>query len=174
MLKNEVLPIRLTTLFFVAMATWFLSACDNNRHVHDLQRYVAEEKQKSMTQIKPHKSGVITLPASVSYQPSITHTPFQAKVSLHSEKGRVVAPLNAYPLSVLRLIGTLEQRNQIWGIIVTPDNKVYQVKQGDSIGDQYGRITTITADHLEVTEQVNEEGRPSAQRIVTLQLKDES
>ena len=106
MLRNKTPLMRVITLFFVIMATGFLAACDDKRHVHDLQSYVAAEKQKSMTQITPYKSAVITLPASVAYQPSITHTPFQAKVSLHSEKGGVIAPLNAYPLSVLRLIVT--------------------------------------------------------------------
>ncbi len=88
-------------------------------------------------------------------------------------KDKHANPLQAYPLSVLRFIGTLSRGNIIFAFIMSPDQMVYQVKQGDMIGDRNGKIISIYPDRINVMEQDTTFGTQSVQRIVTLQLKEE-
>jgi Tfp pilus assembly protein PilP len=165
--------IKKSTLLITMMMVLFLSACDNHKHVKDLQKYIAELKEniaKKQTQ-KPVKT-IPTVHAS-SYNVAQGRSPF-SEGEVKSPAGESGHPLQDHPLSMLRLKGTLSEDNQVWAYIMTPDNNLYKAKIGDIIGDHYGRIVHIYSESLEVEEPVSEDSMHSAKRIVTLQLKDES
>jgi len=52
-------------------------------------------------------------------------------------------PLESFPLDALRMVGTLDQNNQVWAVIQAPDKTVTRSSRGDYIGQNYGRITEI-------------------------------
>lgn len=149
-------------------------ACDGSKYFKDLEDYVINLKQRVLSSKKRVPIKPFPTPKVEIYQAKGAHTPFQEKaVNTKSSGGVTLLPLNAYPLNVLRLIGTLVQGNQSFGVILAPDNKVYQISVGDSIGDHYGTVNKITNTQVEVTEPIEENGKKS-HRIVTLQLKDQS
>lgn len=158
------------------MAAGWLAACDGSKYFKDLEDYVINLKHNVLASKKKKSTRVIATPSPELYRPNADHSPFQEKASSAKTgaDGVATSPLNAYPLNVLRLIGTLVQDGHNWGIILAPDNKVYQVVVGDSIGDHYGKITKITDSKVEVMEPVVDNGKTTTQRIVTLQLKDQS
>ena len=67
---------------------------------------------------------------------------------------RVREPLEDFPLDTLRLKGTLTQDGVKWGLIFAPDNTVHRVLEGYYMGQNHGRIISVTDDKIELTEIV--------------------
>jgi type IV pilus assembly protein PilO len=61
-------------------------------------------------------------------------------------------PLQAFPLSALKMTGILKETNKKWALITAPNGMVYKVTVGDYMGQQAGRITTIDDDGVELPE----------------------
>ncbi len=62
--------------------------------------------------------------------------------------------LEGYSLDSLRMMGTLEQDETIWGIIRTPDGAIHRVQSGNYMGRNHGKITHISEEKIELTEIV--------------------
>ncbi len=60
--------------------------------------------------------------------------------------------LESYPLDGLRMMGTLEKDDQFWAILRDPDAIIHRVQVGNYIGQNHGKITSITEDRIEVLE----------------------
>ncbi len=60
--------------------------------------------------------------------------------------------LESYPLDGLRMMGTLEKNEQFWAIVRDPDAIIHRVQVGNYIGQNYGKITGITEDKVELLE----------------------
>lgn len=158
----------------VLITSLFLSGCGDNQYVQDLKSYL-EELKKSVAKHKK-KTDITKIPAPkpVEYQPKVIRSPFETSIPT-SGKGAITNPLQAFPLSTLIFKGTLSQGTIILGYVLAPDNKLYQVKLGDMIGDHYGKIIKIYPDRIEIQEAVEDASgiaMHTTQRIVTLQLKD--
>ncbi len=67
---------------------------------------------------------------------------------------RVREPLEDFPLDTLRLKGTLTQDGVKWGLIFAPDNTVHRVLEGYYMGQNHGRIISVSDDKIELTEIV--------------------
>ncbi len=68
---------------------------------------------------------------------------------------RVKEPLEDFPLDTLRLKGTIDDKDGIkWGLIFAPDNTIHRVLEGNYMGQNHGRIISITDQKIELTEIV--------------------
>ena len=67
---------------------------------------------------------------------------------------RVREPLEDFPLDTLRLKGSVTQDGVKWGLIFAPDNTVHRVLEGQYIGQNHGRIISVTDQSIELTEIV--------------------
>jgi type IV pilus assembly protein PilP len=67
---------------------------------------------------------------------------------------RVREPLEDFPLDTLRLKGTLTKDGIKWGLIFAPDNTVHRVLEGHYMGQNHGRIISVTDQIVELTEIV--------------------
>jgi type IV pilus assembly protein PilP len=67
---------------------------------------------------------------------------------------RVREPLEDFPLDTLRLKGTLTKDGIKWGLIFAPDNTVHRVLEGHYMGQNHGRIISVTDEKIELTEIV--------------------
>lgn len=147
-----------------------LSACDSNEPANDLQQFANQLKHVEANKLS--KTIAIPLSPSVTYQADNLRSPFQEPALPTAPVGSISSPLQAYPLTTLRFAGTVTQANNISiAYILTPDNMIYQVKEGDTIGDHHGKVTRIQSDRLMITEQ-DSENKNQAKRVITLQLKD--
>ena len=63
-------------------------------------------------------------------------------------------PLEDFPLDTLRLKGTLTKDGIKWGLIFAPDNTVHRVLEGHYMGQNHGRIISLTDERIELTEIV--------------------
>lgn len=150
-------------LLFISI---LLSGCGDDLRQRELQDYINKIKLASAQKEVKSKPKTWKLPTPVTYQPG----GYSSSTRLGSGKS-TSNPLQAYPIKNLKFVGILTKNSQISAYIMTPDSMIYLVKVGDSIGEDYGKIVKIDAEHLEVTERVMKGDQPS-ERIVTLELKD--
>ncbi len=62
--------------------------------------------------------------------------------------------LEAHPLHSLKLVGVLIQGTRRWGLIAGPDRAITPVRVGDYLGNNAGRILTITIDEISLEESI--------------------
>jgi len=68
---------------------------------------------------------------------------------------RVKEPLEDFPLDTLRLKGTIDDKDGIkWGLIFAPDNTIHRVIEGNYLGQNHGRIISVSDQIIELTEIV--------------------
>jgi Tfp pilus assembly protein PilP len=146
---------------FFLLSTLFLG-CEENRQLHDLKNYVTQLKQKVTHAQKKEVSSEFNLPIPAKYG---TGSGMEV-----SKKEGTKNPLLAYPLKSLQLVGTVTENQKISAYLMTPDTMVYQVKEGDIIGDSYGKIVKIYSGHIEVL-QKNAAGS-TREQVITLRLKE--
>jgi len=65
-------------------------------------------------------------------------------------------PLEAYPLENLKMVGTLQQKKAIFALVKTPDNRLFRVKPGNFLGQNFGRITDISESGIKLKELVQD------------------
>ena len=75
-------------------------------------------------------------------------------------KNRNREELEQFELDSLRMVGTIQDPDDNWGIIRGPDGVVHRVKVGNYIGRNIGKIVNIFEDKIELREIVqNSQGR---------------
>ena len=52
------------------------------------------------------------------------------------------------------MVGTLSRGKQSWGIIQTADGAVYRVQKGNFLGQNFGRITRVTDEKIDLVELI--------------------
>ena len=62
--------------------------------------------------------------------------------------------LEQFPLDTLAMVGTLEREGKTYGLVQTQDGLVHRVLPGNYVGQNDGRIVTISSAEIEVEELV--------------------
>ncbi len=89
------------------------------------------------------------------------------------ELSRRKEPLEAYPLDATSMVGSLIKVGQPVALVKV-DNLVYQVRVGNYLGQNYGRITQVTETSLALREIVQDAAGEWIERPATLQLLEGS
>jgi type IV pilus assembly protein PilP len=75
-------------------------------------------------------------------------------------KNRNREELEQFELDSLKMVGTLEDEEQLWGIVVDPGGIVHRVTVGNYAGRNIGKIVNIFEDRIELREIIrNSQGR---------------
>jgi type IV pilus assembly protein PilP len=150
-----------------------LSGCDRSGPYGDLKRYMAQVRE-SQTGTKDKKLD-LKLPTPVAYNGNLRRSPFsESVVTTGPAKSAVTNPLQAYSLTMLRLLGTVSEKGETVAYITAPDNMVYRVQVGDIIGDRHGKIINIQPGSVNVMELDADNPNEQMQRVVSLKLRSES
>jgi type IV pilus assembly protein PilP len=88
---------------------------------------------------------------------------------LAAELKRRKEPLEAYPLDTMSMVGSLNRQGRPYALLRV-DNLLYQVKAGDYIGQNYGRILRVGETELVLREVVQDAAGEWIERNSTLQL----
>ena len=67
-------------------------------------------------------------------------------------KNRNREELEDFELDSLRMVGTIEDQNVQWGIVLDPQGTVHRVKVGNYLGRNIGKILNIFEDRIELRE----------------------
>lgn len=144
-----------------------LNACSQG--MSDLQQFVEQTKAKPPGRVEP-------IPPFVPYQnfeyaSQSLRDPFkvvdfrrpdqalEAEISETAsgprpDMDRVREPLEDFPLDTLRFKGTVDKDGIKWGLIFAPDNTIHRVVEGNFMGQNHGRIITLTDGEIALTEIV--------------------
>ena len=90
---------------------------------------------------------------------------------LAAEMNRHREPLEAYPLDSMSMVGSLTRDNNRFALLRV-DNLLYQVKVGDYLGQNFGRVTQITETGITLREIVQDAAGEWIERSSTLQLQE--
>lgn len=60
--------------------------------------------------------------------------------------------LESYPINSYSMHGFMRYANTIWGLVRDPKGTIYHVEVGGFLGDNYGKITSITENKIVVEE----------------------
>lgn len=92
---------------------------------------------------------------------------------LAPELNRRKEPLEAYPLDSMAMVGSLVKQGQPVALVKV-DNLLYQVKPGNYLGQNYGKITKVGESEVVLRELVQDAAGEWVERVATLQLQEKS
>jgi len=89
------------------------------------------------------------------------------------ELARRKEPLEAFPLDTMSLVGSIIKAGQPVAL-VRVDGLLYQVKLGNYLGPNYGKVTKINEVEVTLREIVQDAVGEWIERVATLQLQEKS
>lgn len=158
-----------------------LSGCSDSHE--ELQAWMDEQRRDAKPKVsplvpprkfnpQPYLAGVATEPFSAQkLQVAIKQESRQPNSLLAAEMNRRREPLEAYPLDALAMVGSLVRGGRQYALL-RADNLLYQIKVGDYIGQNYGRITRITETEIALREIVQDAIGEWIERTSTLTLQE--
>lgn len=90
---------------------------------------------------------------------------------LAAEMNRRKEPLEAYPLDSMSMVGSVTKQGKPFALLRV-DNLLYQVKVGDYLGQNFGRITSIAETEIGLREVVQDAAGEWIERPAALQLQE--
>lgn len=148
----------LRTLATGALALLWLSGCSTD--MDKLEAQVAEiksrpgERIEPLPQIKPYES--------FTYTASNLRSPFMPSAPARNEVASLVRPdskrtrefLEQFPLDTMRMVGTLQLQGRNYGLVQGKDGLVHRVLPGNFMGQNDGRVVSITPTRISIIEIV--------------------
>ncbi len=89
------------------------------------------------------------------------------------ELARRKEPLESFPLDAMSMVGTLMKQGQPVALVKV-DNLLYQVRPGNYLGQNYGKIMTVGETEVTLREIVQDAAGEWIERKATLQLQERS
>ncbi len=82
-------------------------------------------------------------------------------------------PLESYPIDAMKMVGSLIKEGQPVALLRV-DNLLYQVRPGNYLGQNYGKIMKVSENEVTLREIVQDAGGEWIERTATLQLQERS
>jgi type IV pilus assembly protein PilP len=140
------------------LAVLVLAGCSPNE---DPRQWVAREKAKKGAPLQPLP--VVKTFETFLYKDQDLRDPFglsaeeqeaSANTGPHPDQNRPREPLESFPLDSLKMSGTLGLARKMEGLVRDPDGVVHRVHVGNYLGQNYGRITAIAEERIDLVELV--------------------
>lgn len=176
----------------VLVASFTVTGCVS-RDKSDLETYVAEVLQRPGGQIEPlppirpyerylyraaetgrrdpfigFQGAVTTAKVEVSREQDAEQQRYTDEILAHNRE-----ELENFELDSLRMIGTLQDVDQMWAIIRDTQGTVHRVQIGNYLGRNYGKIIEILEDRLELREVVRDTNGRWEERPASLALNED-
>lgn len=84
---------------------------------------------------------------------------------------RVPETLEGYPLDSLVMVGTITDKGVVYGLVQAGD-ALFRVRKGNYMGQDHGRITSITAEEIVLKETTRGPGGAWIERMSSLKLDE--
>lgn len=95
----------------------------------------------------------------------------QPNSAVSAELNRRKEPLEAFPLDSMSMVGSVNRKGVQYALLKV-DNLLYQVKVGEYLGQNYGKILKITETEITLREIVQDAAGEWIERPTTLQLQE--
>ena len=163
------------TLVLAVLAVGTLSACSND--MDELQQQIEQVKKlpgghvESLPEIKPYET--FAYDASSVRSPFVPGAPAAAtNAGLRPDQRRNREFLEQFSLDTLKMVGTLDLGGRNYGLVQTQDGLVHRVLAGNYLGQNDGRVTSITNSKINLTEIVPDGVGGYIERPAALGLTD--
>ena len=160
-----------------------LSACAGDQD--ELQQWMEVQKREVRPNVEP-----LSAPKKFNPQPYVALgavEPFstqkltvalkqearQPNSLLAAEINRRKEPLEAYPVDSMSMVGSVTRSGRPYALLRV-DNLLYQVKQGDYLGQNYGKIIKISETDVAYREIVQDAAGEWIERNSALQLQEKA
>lgn len=155
-----------------------LAGCSGDKN-DDLKQFVLDSGKDLRGKVEP-------LPEMAPYKAFIYNAfdlsdPFKPRKLKPSASGgafepdmtRPKEPLEAFSLESLKMVGLLQQKNEKYAVIKTPENTIYRVRVGDHLGQNFGKVLAISDTEVKLKETVQDSAGDWAERESSLTLQQE-
>ena len=164
-----------------------LAACGAEEH-EELQQWMKDQRSQIKPQVQPIPEPKKYTPQPYTQEAAVDpfnpqklaqalkreSTQSSASAALITpELNRRKEPLEAYPLDSMAMVGSLVKQGQPVALVKV-DNLLYQVRPGNYLGQNYGRITKVGETEIELRELVQDATGEWIERKATLQLQERS
>lgn len=177
--------LRTARVWAAAPALLLLLAACNAEH-EELQTWMDQQRQEIQPNVKP-----IEPPGKFNPQPydglsgvepfsqqkllvALKQEDQKESPLLIAERSRRREPLEAYPLDTMVMVGSVARKGEPQYALLRVEKLLYQVRVGDYLGQNYGRIMRITETEIALREIVQEATGEWIERPVTLQLQEQA
>ncbi|HEW98179.1 MAG: hypothetical protein DRR16_30525 [Candidatus Parabeggiatoa sp. nov. 3] len=180
--------------FYSLLITLFLSAC-GDRSMRDLKKELAKiearenphvDAMPDIKQINPYFYEVQHLrdpfiplkdntqgPNPINIPKTTTRGKDGKEPCPTPDSNRVRVGIELMPLDALQMVGTLEANKTLWALVISKsEGTIYHVKQGDYMGQYYGKIINVSETEIDVLEQIPDGEGCWKDKISTIQLLD--
>ncbi len=158
-----------------------LAGCSEDQD--ELQQWMEQQKREARPSVEPLSPPKKFNPQAYSSLASVE--PFSTQkltVALKQEArspnsllaaeiNRRKEPLEAYPLDSMRMVGSVVRNGRQYALLKV-DNLLYQVKPGDYLGQNYGRITGISETNLAYREIIQDAAGEWIERKSAMELQE--
>jgi type IV pilus assembly protein PilP len=158
-----------------------LAACSSQQE--ELQDWMTQERNQTRPMVQP-----ISAPQKFNpqrYEVTESVDPFstqkltvaikqeatQPNSAVAAEFNRRKEPLEAYPLDSMKMVGSVRRKGTEYALLKV-DNLLYQVRVGEHLGQNYGKIMKITETDISLREIVQDAAGEWIERPAALQLQE--
>ena len=165
------------------LAVLALAACSGEQE--ELQQWMDQQKREVKPNVQPLSPPKKFIPQPYAMSDGVEpFSPQKLTVALKQESRQpnsVIAaeynrrkePLEAFPLDSMTMVGSVVKEGKPYALLRV-DNLLYQVKLGDYIGQNYGKITKITETDVALREIVQDAAGEWIERPSALQLQEQA
>lgn len=154
-----------------------VAACGGESH-QDLRAWMQEQgkgvrgKLDPLPQVKPYEPFTYNaFDLADPFKPrKIEPVKGENTSKLAPDLDRRKEPLEAYPIESLSMVGTLEKGKALYALVKTPERDIYQVRQGNHMGQNFGVIVGITDTEIKLKELMQDGAGDWSERSSTLNL----
>lgn len=159
------------------LSATLLTGCTQG--MEDLEQFVAEVKKRParpiepMPEIKPYTPFLYT---AFDLRDPFSPPEYEEEVkpdALRPDTTRRREPLENYPLDGLGMMGIIERDKRTLALIRSSDGTIHQVTVGNYAGQNFGRITAITEDHVDLTEIIPDGSGGWIERPASIAMREE-
>ncbi|MDQ7074417.1 MAG: pilus assembly protein PilP [Gammaproteobacteria bacterium] len=152
----------ISRLLITVISLLILTGCIDS--TADLENFVAETQKRQRSFVDPLPEFVpyqsFTYHAEVLRDPFVSQQQSQSKKSVDNgitpDAQRRKEPLEQFPLDTLKMVGILEQNQTNWGLIQAPDGTIHKVLAGNHLGENDGKIISVSEQKISIKEIVND------------------
>jgi type IV pilus assembly protein PilP len=147
----------------LAIAATGLVACGGD--MDDLDSYINEVKARPggriepLPEITPYEVFTYVADAEGMRSPFVPDSPQvagPASGGASPDPERPAEFLESFPLDTLRMVGTLDINQTVYGLVQTSDGLIHRVVPGNYMGQNDGRVTEITDSEIVLVEIISD------------------
>lgn len=168
-------------LVIFPICSWLVGCGDSG--VSEVQEWMNQVRKETQSRVKPIQEPKVFVP--VSYESTGALDPFDSGklmavlARLKAENNNGLKPdfdrpreaLEAFPLESMRMVGTISNKKSLQGLVQV-GKAVYPTSVGSYVGQNFGRVISISETRIDLVETVQDATGDWVERKASLELQE--